>query len=178
MSKIVRDKIKEANKSNGSKEVPLKEALQAVLSRPNTDDLVEKVISPLKSALDEEDSWETAVKQLVREATGALKNPKAFKPVIQVTYLVFLENLMAELKPKANAPFEKSVFEEIKGAKIELTKAARDERVLRMMKETRSPSQIAEETLLSIEQFEQEKKNKLEASPVESSDEVKQKKKD
>lgn len=147
MSKIVRDKVSESNKSRGEKAIPLKEGLQAVFSRPNEDGLIEKVMSPLKNGLDELDAWESSVQQLVKEAIGALKNPKAFKPVIQVTYTVFLENLMSEMKPRAQFEFENSILSQIQKANIVLTPQAKNERVLRMMKETRSPSEIAADVL-------------------------------
>lgn len=147
MSKIVRDKVSESNKSHGEKAIPLKEGLQAVFSRPNEDGLIEKVMSPLRNGLDELDAWESSVQQLVKEAIGALKNPKAFKPVIQVTYTIFLENLISEMKPRAQLEFENSILSQIQKANIVLTPQAKNERVLRMMKETRSPSEIAADVL-------------------------------
>ncbi len=149
MSKIVREKVIESSKSGGSKAVPLKEGLQAVFSRPNEDGMIEKVMSPLKNGLDELDAWEPSVRQLVKEAIGALQNSKAFKPVIQVTYVVFLENLISEMKPRAQMEFESSVLKQIQNANIVLTSQAKNERVLRMMKETRSPSEIAADVLKS-----------------------------
>ncbi len=53
MSKIVRDKIKESSTAGGNPAIPLKEGLQAVFSRPDDDGMIEKLITPLKSALDE-----------------------------------------------------------------------------------------------------------------------------
>jgi len=152
MSKIVKDKVTESNKSRGAKAVPLKEGLQAVFCRPNEDGLIEKIVSPLKNGLDELDSWESSLKQLVKEAIGALKNPKAFKPVVQVTYLVFLENLISEIKPRAQLAFEASLLKQIESAQIVLTPQAKNERILRMMKETRSPSEIAADVLKAAEE--------------------------
>lgn len=147
MSKIVQDKVKESRKSKGEKVIPLREGLQAVFSRPNDDGMIEKIVSPLKNALDENDAWEPSIKRLVDEALGALKNPKAFQPVVQVTYLVFLENLVSEFKPKAHSEFEKGMLTKIRDEKIQITKEAKHERVLRMMREMTSPSVFAEEAL-------------------------------
>lgn len=144
MNKLVSDKVKESKKSSSGKHVPLKEALQAVYSRPNDDEMIEKVVSPLRSNLDELESWEKTISQLTDEAINALKNPRAFKPVVQVTYVVFLENLLAEIKPYAKTNgFERKMAERIRDAKIEITKEALSERKLRMMKDTTSPSEIA-----------------------------------
>ncbi|MEK2644407.1 hypothetical protein [Bdellovibrio sp. BCCA] len=148
MNKLVSDKVKESKKTGSGKAVPLKEALQAVYSRPNDDDMIEKIVAPLRSNLDELESWEKTVSQLTDEAINALKNPRAFKPVVQVTYVIFLENLMAEIKPYLKQEgFEKKIVERIRDAKIEVSKEAANERKLRMMKDTGSPSQIAEKIL-------------------------------
>jgi hypothetical protein len=144
VNKIVQDKIQESRKSSGDKTIPLKEALQAVFSRPNEDFMIEKVMPTLKAELEEHNGWERTIKALVKEALGALGNPKAFHPNAQVTYIVFLENLISEFRPKAYEPFEKSILEQIKDADIEVTKEAKNERRLRMMKDTTSPSKLAE----------------------------------
>jgi hypothetical protein len=182
MSKIVEEKVKESQHAGGDKVIPLKEGLQAVYCRPNEDGLIEKIISPIKSRLDELDAWELSLKKLTGEALGALKNPKAFHPPVQVTYLVFLENLMAEIKPKAGGEFEKKVLVSIRDAKIEVTKEASHERVLRLMKESVSPSKIAEQILLDFEKAEAAKKLELEKNATtekkaedQSGDEVKTK---
>ncbi len=151
MSKIVREKVNESNKTRGDKAIPLKEGVQAVFSRPNEDDLIEKIVGPLKNSLDELDSWDSSLRQLVKEALGALNNPKAFKPVVQVTYVVFLENIISEMKPRSRSEFERSILKEIQDADVKLTSQAKHERVLRMMKETRSPSEIARDVLQSVQ---------------------------
>jgi hypothetical protein len=150
MVEFVNSKIKESKKSYAGKTVPLKEALQAVLGRPNEDSMVEKVISPLKSELDSHNAWEKSIKELTTEAVNALRLPKNFRPEVQVTYGVFLENLIAELKPNATAEgFDRKMLEKIRDAKIELSKEAQNERALRMMKSTVSPSEIADMVLKS-----------------------------
>lgn len=144
MSQLVNDKIKESKKVRDGRMVPLKEALQAVYSRPNDDDMIEKVVAPLRTSLDEIESWEKSISQLTDEAIGAIKNPRPFKPVVQVTYVIFLENLLAEIKPMVkNDGFERRIAEKIRDAKLEITKDAVGERKLRMMKDTVSPSEIA-----------------------------------
>ena len=143
MNKLVKEKIQESQSSKGNRVIPLKEALQAVYSRPNEDFMIEKVISPLKNELEEHNAYESSVKTLVTEAMGALKNTKAFQPVAQVTYAIFLENIVAEFRPKTTEKFERSILTTIRDAKIELTKEAKRERSLRMMKEIESPSDLA-----------------------------------
>lgn len=151
MNKLVRAKIAESNKAGGDKAIPLKEALQAIYSRSNEDFMIEKLLPPLKLHLEELDQWEPSIKALTKEAIGALRNPKAFKPVVLVTYQVFLENLISEFKPKSSESFEKSILEQIRDAKIELPKEMVQERKMRVMKESMSPSEIAEKLLKESE---------------------------
>ncbi len=145
MNELVIAKIKESKKSYSGKIVPLKEALQAVLGRPDEDNMVDKVLSPLKSELEGHDAWEKSLKELATESINALKNSKNFKADVQVTYQVFMENLLAQLKPDlGTASFETKLVEKIRDAKISISKEAQNERKLRMMKSTVSVSEIAD----------------------------------
>lgn len=150
MTKLVSDKVRESKKAGSGAIVPLKEALQAVYARPNEDEMIEKVVSPLRTQLDNHEAWEKALSQLTDEAINALKNPKAFKPVVQVTYQIFLENLLSEIRPllKQNG-FERALAVRIRDAKIEITSGAKNEREMRSMKGASSPSAIAEKVLSS-----------------------------
>lgn len=153
MNKLVSEQVKEAKRAESGKVIPLKEALQAVYSRPNDDDMIEKVVAPLRSQLDDLEAWEKTISQLTDEAINALGNPKAFKPVVQVTYLIFLENLMAELKPFVKSEgFEKQIIERIRDAKIVVPSEAVNERKLRSMKVMGAPSDIAAKILLQNKQ--------------------------
>lgn len=157
MNAMVKKKVKEYKK-DGANEI-LKEAVQAVYARPNDDAMIEKIITPLRTELDEHEQWEATIDVLVKEAIGALKNPKAFKPIVQNTYGVFLENIIGDFKPYAEKPgHERKVIETIRDAKIEYTKEAINERKLRMMRNIKSPSEIADQVLENIAKTEAEAK--------------------
>lgn len=161
MAKLVQTKIQESKTAGGDSSIPLKEALQAVYSRPNDDFVIEKVQQPLRTALDEDEKYEEVMGELITEAIGAIKNPRAFKPVVQVTYVVFLENVISEFQPRLNQPFELKSVERIRDAKIEVSKEAKGERLVRVMKENKSPSEIAK-TVLERFKKEQEERAKAE----------------
>ncbi|MFS4459627.1 hypothetical protein [Bdellovibrio sp. HCB2-146] len=151
MNEMVLNKVEESKKEENGKIVPLKEALQAVYARPNDDQMIDKVVGPLRTQLDELDSWEKVLSQLTDEAINALKNPKAFKPAVQVTYMVFLENLLSEVKPYLKTDgFERKLAERVRNAKIEVTKEAANERSLRTMKKSTSPSELANKILTEV----------------------------
>lgn len=145
MNDLVRLKIAAAKEGDNA---PLKDGLQTVLSRPDEDFMIDKVIGPLRQELEEQDLWEQTVIALTDEAISALKNPKKHKAVVQATYAVFLTNTISQLKPRAKEKgFERKLLEKIRDAKIELSQDMRDERRLRMMKESASPSTLAEQIL-------------------------------
>ncbi|MGZ3742763.1 MAG: hypothetical protein ACXWRE_11370 [Pseudobdellovibrionaceae bacterium] len=163
MNTIVQKKIKEFKKEN-SVEI-LKEAVQAVYSRPNDDGMVEKVLPPLRNELDENEQWETTLDELVQEAIGALKNPKAFKPVVQNTYAIFLENVVSDFKPYAEREgHERKVIKKIADANIEISKEAVNERKLRTMSSRKSPSEMASQVMKNVAQAEAEAKKSEEAA--------------
>lgn len=147
MNKLIQSKINESKKAGGDQVVPLKEALQAVYSRPNDDFMLDKVIQPLRNSLDEHNAWEHSFSALVKEAVGALKNPRPFAPVVQVTYAIFLENVIADFKPQASQKFQSGILAQIRDAKIEITKEAKNEHRVRVMKTTPSPSELADAVL-------------------------------
>lgn len=144
MNGLVAQKLTESKKSTDGKHVPLKEVLQAIYSRPNEDGMIDKVVAQVRSGLEEQEMYEKVIQQLTDEAINALKNPKNFKPDVQVTYAVFLENIMSELKPRLKEDgFERRLMLKIQNSEIEITKQAKNERIVRMMKNPISPSETA-----------------------------------
>lgn len=158
MNKIIRRKITESRNSP-EKIIPLREAMQIVYSRPNDDFMIEKIAGSLQSELDDLDARETTMRSLIDDGVQALKEPSGLKAEVQVTYAIMLENFMAELRPDAEKPFERSVFTQIRDANIQTTREAASERSLRIMRKTKSPSEIAETVLKEVEQSEKTKKN-------------------
>lgn len=154
MSKLVKEKIKEAKSAGGNRTIPLKEALQAIFSRPNDDSMIEKLLPSVKNELEEHAAYEKTFHLLVKEAAGALNNPKAFKAEALVTYIVFLENTLSEMKPKMAEPFEKGIFVQIRDAKIQYTKELLNERKHRMLKDLPSVSELATTYLTEFEEKE------------------------
>lgn len=151
MNRLVRDKIRDSRKG-GDKAGPLREAMQAVYSRPNDDFMIEKVVTPLKSELEEADGWESTMKSLVDEAVGNLRNPEGLRDEAQITYAIMLENIMAELKPDVKGPFEHGIFTQVRDSNIALTKKAQNKRALGIMRAVKSPSEMAGEVLAEYDQ--------------------------
>ncbi len=172
VNKLVQDKIKESKRAD-AKTVPLKEAMQAVYARPDADRMIDKVVTPLRMELQDLQEYDRVINELTDEALNALKNTKNFKPSVQVTYAIFLENLMGDARRLAESEdnLERKLLKKIKKAKIKMTKEAINERKVRSLSEAKSPSEIAEEILDGIGKLE---KDKAEAEKL-AADEAKKK---
>lgn len=150
MSKLVNGKIV-TSKSAEKPIEPLKDALLAIFARPNSDNLISKLLTNVKNELDNYDGYETSLTELVDEAITGISDKKNDSKV-QATYWIFLENLLAEFKPKVSEPFEKSIFEKIRDAKIKIPKEALAERRLTVMSVKDSPSDLALKILSELEE--------------------------
>ena len=106
--------------------------------------MIEKVVGPLRTEVDEQEAWDKTMGALVDEAVAALKDPKEMKATDQVTFAIFLENVITEFKPRAKEEgFERSLLMKIAEANIEMSREAKNERLSRTMKEQSSPSRLA-----------------------------------
>jgi hypothetical protein len=169
LNKLVEDKIKESKKSD-AKFVPLKECFQALYGRPDQDRMLEKVAGPIRTELVNLGDYEKTVTQLTEEAINALTNTRNFKPTAQITYVIFLENLMADMKPvlKPGDSFEKRILKKIEKANISITKAATNDLLNRGFQEKKSPSEVASILLDELKDREaQAKEAAKDVKPVE-----------
>lgn len=145
---LVKEKIQDARKDGGADMEPLKEGIRLVFSRPDSDGMIEKVVGPLRSEVEESGDWDATLAGLVDESIAVLKDPEGVKGDMQITHILFLQNVIASMKPKAKTPgAARSMIERIRDAKLELSKEARQERELRTMKATASPSEMADKVL-------------------------------
>lgn len=166
MTSILMKKSKEAKDSGGYE--PLYQGLIICLGRPNEDGMVEKVLSIIKTPLEEANEYPNALSQLTEHSLLAIQNQE-LRTADQVTYGTILENLIAELKPEFIRQYEKpgyesELIEKIAAAKVEYSDKARAERKLNIMKGSLSPSVIAQNLLdkreAYLKQKEKDKKKK------------------
>ena len=161
MSDLMQQKVRQFKSTNSLE--PLQEGLQACLSRPDEDGLLEKVISIIKNPLEDNDAWESTIEEIVTNSIRLLKSEGA-QPSDQVTSAVVLENIIAEFKPSffkqyLSPAFETRIIERIATAEIEFSKAALSERKLNLMRSTSTPSAIAQR-LIEIKIADMKKKSK------------------
>ena len=145
---MVQGKVAES-RTSGDRFTPLREGVFAVYARPDDDGMIDKVLPPLRNEADENDAWETIMSDATQEAINALKTPESLSPAGQVTYIVYLQNIVADLKPQARkaGTFERDLLIRIRDAKIQITPEARDERQIRLMKQSANPSELAQKVV-------------------------------
>lgn len=145
MNEIIQGKV-DRYLETGNKEM-LMDAIRICLSRPNGDSLVEKSFDSIRFRANSSNTWESAVDALIQWAISELKS-ESTAVVDQVTYLILLENLLAELKldfinQYQSPKFETRIFEKIAAADIVVSQAANNESRLNLMTSLKSPSVLA-----------------------------------
>ena len=149
---IIRDQIKQAKKSANDDDESaalfhLKEGLRIIMSRPNTDNLIPKLLPEIRKELVQFEAFDDQILELVNEAVDRVQDEKA-TTTGRATALFMLENIMAEIKPEVGTNEKyKSAYEKIRDAKIKVPKEAKSDRKIRGMFQTESPSEKAKKIL-------------------------------
>jgi hypothetical protein len=90
---------------------------------------------------------DTTLDELSKEAISSIKN-EGTAPSRAGTYIVLLENLMAEIKPelKTNATF-KHIVEAVRDANLKVSDKIKNQQLMRAMSKPVSPSETAAKIL-------------------------------
>lgn len=147
----------------------LREGVVIAFSRPNEEVILDKILSIVRSPLEDLGEWEATVEQMVGQSVQTLKSDSS-SGTDQVTASVILENVLSEFKPMftkqyQSGGFETTVIERIAASNLQFSKQAEQEKKLNQMKSGLTPSQLAQK-LIEIknkkleEQREAEKKKK------------------
>ena len=120
-----------------------RDAMRIALSRPDQDGFRAAAFARLDRELADLGANATVLQQLADEGIGVLQSDDAATNV-KATYVVMLDNLMAELKPGAKSrPWAKQIIENIRDARIVLTDSVYRQQLLRSMSRPASPSETA-----------------------------------
>ena len=138
----------------------LEDAMRILLARPDQDGTRAVAFSRLRRELVDLAAFDQVLKDLSREGIDGLKDTNS--PVSrQATYIMILENLMAELKPEvSDSAVFKKIIEDISNAKIEISDKVKIQQLLRAMSKPVSPSETAAKILESAGKKEDSKKKK------------------
>ncbi len=126
----------------------LRDATRLVFARPDQDGSRDHTFARLRRELADMNSLDEVLRDLSKEGIESLKNESRHSPREQATYIVLLDNLMAEIKPEigTNAGFRK-IVENIRDADIKVSERVFNQQLLRSMSRPVSPSETAAKIL-------------------------------
>ncbi len=130
----------------------LRQGLKLIFSRPNSDNMVAKLVPEIRRVLVGFNGFESSVSAIANEAIGYVKNDEA--PVsVQSTSLFILDNILAEIRPEVeNNAQMRGIVERVRDARISLSKDVATERKVRGMFSTKSPSDVARDLLKRVDE--------------------------
>lgn len=149
MDTFVSDRIKKSKEAGQNKEELLYEALLTLFSRPNLDNLIEKIAPTLHAELVSQNLHTKLYSQMINEAISTLKSQNLMNIKIdtQLTYLIALENWMVEFRPKATSSDIQKWYQQIADSNLDLSKKQLKHAKIQMPYNLKSPSQLANEIL-------------------------------
>lgn len=128
----------------------LRDTMQLVLSRPDKDFMVSKLMPSIRKELVNYGAFDDSMATLTTQAIMNLKSEKA-ATTTKSTSIFILENIMSEVQPELDSkPEFKKMVEEIRDAKIEIPRSVATDRKLTSMFKTVSPSETAKGLLLKL----------------------------
>ncbi len=128
----------------------LRNTLKLILSRPNDDNMLAKLLPLVRSELNNLNAFEDTLISIVQESLRMINNDK-LDLVYRSTAVFILENVMSEFKPEISTKADiKKVFTLISEAQLKIPDPVKNERSLRSMHRTLNPSEQAKLILNSI----------------------------
>lgn len=127
-------------------------ALKLIFSRPDSDNMVAKLVNEVRRDLQGFNAYEDSIDGLANEALRNAANDDL--PVsVQSTALVILENILSEIKPSVdggNADLRR-VMQRIRDAKLRISADVKKDRRMRGMFLTKNPSDEARSMLKAMD---------------------------
>ena len=161
ISELVRRKIKKAQEIQSKQEdsddgetlaepaalEELKDAMRIVLARPDQDGTRGNAFARLRRELNDLNALSTVLGDLTGEAISSIRSESS-SPTRAATYIIVLENMMAELKPEVkNDVGFKKIIEEIRDADLKIPEKVKAQQLIRSMSQPVSPSTTAAKIL-------------------------------
>ena len=126
----------------------LEDATRIVFARPDQDGSRAVTFARLRRELTDLSSLNQVLQDLTHEGLEALRSDSQNSEREQGTYIVLLNNLMAEIKPEATSnPAFRQIIESIRDSKIQVSDKVRNQQLMRSMAQPISPSDYAAKIL-------------------------------
>jgi hypothetical protein len=122
-------------------------AMRIAMSRPDQDGARTNLFSRIRRELQDISALDDALETLAQESIAALQDGKT-PARRQATYILILENLMAELKPEISTmPSFKKIITDVRDANLKVSSKVRSQQMSRSMSKVTSPSETAAKIL-------------------------------
>lgn len=149
MTDLLYEKANDYKRNNNVQ--ALREGVLIAFSRPNEEVILDKIISIVRSPLEDLGEWESTVEQMVGQSVQTLKSDSS-PGTDQVTASVILENVLSEFKPLfqkqyQSGGFETTVIERLAASNVHFSKQAEQEKKLNQMKSGLTPSELAQKLI-------------------------------
>lgn len=154
VSKLVNESVELREDGNGGSDTDandrLRTALRLIFSRPNSDNMIAKLIPDVRRQLIISEAYEDTIDGLVNESIAQLKDKKAASSA-RATSLVMLENILAEVRPELpkNEKLRKAV-KTVQDSRVRVDNDVTKELKLRGMFKAENPSNLARKILKSV----------------------------
>lgn len=125
----------------------LREAAKLILSRPDSDNMVAKLMPEIRKELQGYNSFEDSMSSLAAEAMSVARNDNAANTP-RATAFVVLQNLLSQLRPEVGSNAElRRVVERIRDARLSVPSDVKKDLKLRGMVVLKNTSDLAKEIL-------------------------------
>lgn len=158
MNHEVQVRIRNAHKATKGKEdggereaiEELRDALKLIFSRPNSDNMVSKLVPDVRRELSNFSAFEDTLSSLTAECLASVNDENAALSR-RSTDLFVLENLLEEIRPEvaSNEDLHR-IVQRIADAKITVAHDVINDRKIRSMFKTKNPTEIAQDILKSL----------------------------
>lgn len=150
MLQLVNTKLKQARSAEDQDAIEhLREVVKLILSRPDSDNMVAKLMPEVRKELTGYNAYEDVLSGLTAEELAVAKDDKA-APSVQATAIFVLGNLLAQIKPEVGSNADlRRIAERIKSAKLTINSGVKKDLKLRGMFSAQNPSEAAADILKS-----------------------------
>lgn len=125
----------------------LSEALTYILSRPDKDNMLAKLLPTVRKELINYNAYETSLSLVATDAITAIQSQK-LPATYKATSVFVLENIMSQVQPLISTNKDmRAIIEKIRDAQLEIPSKVINDRKLKSMFKTSSPSATAVKVL-------------------------------
>jgi hypothetical protein len=152
MDRYLRAKIGESQKSEVDQVSHLVDATLTLFSRPNFDNMIEKLNPVLLAELNSTGLTQIVFEKFIDECLSGIRDAsKEISSEAQITYIIALENWILEMKSRIQNEETRKLFEKIANSEVKISKLAKASANLHIPYNLVEPTDLAKKILKEYE---------------------------